>query len=83
VLPIYPARNSVQLPPAHRLDVNLIIKRKPTRKWAGEWHLGCYNVYNRAQPFRIDVGRDKQGNYRYEALGLFGIIPSVAYNFRF
>jgi hypothetical protein len=40
-------------------------------------------VYNRAQPFRIDVGRDKQGNYRYEALGLFGIIPSVAYNFRF
>jgi hypothetical protein len=83
VLPIYPARNSVQLPPAHRLDVNLIIKRKPTRKWAGEWHLGCYNVYNRAQPFRIDVGMDKQGNYRYEALGLFGLIPSVAYNFRF
>ncbi len=82
VLPIYPARNSVQLPPAHRLDVNLIIKRKPTRKWAGEWHLGCYNVYNRAQPFRIDVGMDKQGNYQYEAMGLFGVIPSVAYNFR-
>jgi len=83
VLPIYPPRNSVQLPPAHRLDVNLVLKRKPARKWAGEWHLGCYNVYNRAQPFRIDVGRDGQGNYRYEAMGLFGLIPSVAYNFRF
>jgi hypothetical protein len=50
VLPVYTARNSVQLPSSHRLDVNLIIKRKPARKWSGEWHLGAYNVYNRAQP---------------------------------
>ncbi len=83
VLPIYPSRNSIQLPASHRLDVNLIIKRRPGRKWSGEWHLGAYNVYNRAQPFRIDVGLDKGGNYRYEALGLFGFIPSIAYNFKF
>jgi hypothetical protein len=83
VLPVYTARNSVQLPSAHRLDVNLIIKRKPARKWSGEWHLGAYNVYNRTQPFRIDVAQDRNGNYQYQARGLFGFIPSVAYNFKF
>jgi hypothetical protein len=83
VLPVYTTRNSVQLPSSHRLDVNLIIRRKAARKWSGEWHLGAYNVYNRAQPFRIDVAKDKNGNYQYQALGLFGFIPSVAYNFKF
>ncbi len=83
ILPVYPSRNSVQLPASHRLDVNLVIKRKPGRKWSGEWHLGGYNVYNRAQPYRVEVGRDAGGNYRFEARGLFGFIPSVAYNFKF
>ncbi len=83
VLPIYTSRNSIKLPNSHRLDVNLIIKNKPTRRWAGEWHLGAYNAYNRSQPYRIDLRKDKNGNYQYYTQGLFGFIPSIAYNFKF
>jgi hypothetical protein len=84
ILNLYTSRNGIELPPAHRLDINFIIKRKPHRKWEGEWHIGAYNFYNRAQPYRIRVVPGNQpGTYKYQAEGLFGFIPSVAYNFKF
>jgi hypothetical protein len=84
VLNLYPARNSIELPPSHRLDINFIIRRKPGRKWEGEWHIGAYNAYNRAQPYRIRVvPGSSPGTYKYQAEGLFGFIPSIAYNFKF
>jgi hypothetical protein len=86
VLPIYSDRNAITLPPSHRLDVNIVIKTRPNRKWmkwTGEWQIGAYNVYNRAQPYKINVVSDGNGGYKYQAVGLFGFIPSVAYDFRF
>lgn len=86
VLPIYSDRNALQLPAAHRLDMNFVIKSRLDRKWmiwVGEWQIGAYNVYNRAQPYRVDVVSDGAGGFKYQARGLFGFIPSIAYNFRF
>lgn len=85
-LPIYADRNSLELPAAHRLDFNFVIKSRLDRKWliwTGEWILGAYNTYNRAQPYRVDVVAAENGGYKYQARGLFGFIPSIAYNFRF
>ena len=86
ILPIYADKNSIQLPPSHRLDINFVMKSRLNRKhmkWTGEWQVGAYNVYNRAQPYKIQVVPDGNGGYKYQAVGLFGFIPSVAYNFKF
>ncbi len=86
VLPIYSDKNAIQLPAAHRLDINFVLKSRLDRKWmrwTGEWQIGAYNVYNRAQPYKIKVVDDGNGGYKYQAVGLFGFIPSIAYNFKF
>lgn len=86
ILPIYSDKNAVQLPAAHRLDINFVMKSRLNRKWmrwTGEWQIGAYNVYNRAQPYKINVVPDGNGGYKYQAVGLFGFIPSIAYNFKF
>ena len=86
ILPIYGEKNSVVLPPSHRLDISFIFKTRENRKYfkyGGEWHLGAYNVYNRAQPQRVEIVGDGKGGYKYQAVGIFGFIPFVAYNFKF
>lgn len=87
-LPIYGERNSTILPSAHRLDVSFIFKSKEkgTRrwmKWQGEWSIGAYNFYNRAQPYRIELQSNPDGSVKYVSKGLFGFIPFIAYNFRY
>lgn len=87
-LPIYGDRNSTVLPSAHRLDISLTFKSKAVSnrrwlKWQGEWSIGAYNFYNRAQPYRIELESNPDGSVKYVSKGLFGFIPFVAYNFRF
>ncbi|HEX8545360.1 MAG TPA: TonB-dependent receptor [Cytophagaceae bacterium] len=82
VLPIYTERNGIKLSDSHRLDVNLIFKSKPDRKFAGEFHVGAYNIYNRASPYRVNVVPTGIG-YKYTQPGLFGFLPFIAYNFKF
>ena len=91
VVPIYTARNAVQMSASHRLDLNFVLNgrenrlfgAKKKRKLVGEWHFGCYNTYNYAQPYRVNIVPTESGGYKYEQPGLFGFIPSVAYNFKF
>lgn len=88
IVPIYSERNEIRMAPAHRFDVNMIIKSKPLnrkgepRKFKTEWHLGAYNIYNRAAPFRINIVAAENG-YKYQQPGLFGMIPFVAFNFEY
>ncbi len=85
VLPIYGPKNSYSFPSTSRFDINMIFKTKEKRKflkYEGEWHLGAYNLFNRAQPTRVEVVATDAG-YKYQAKGLFGFIPFVAYNFKF
>ena len=70
--------------PSHRLDINITLKPKKKGKFNGELSFGGYNIYNRAQPYRINIVPNDNGTgYKYQQPGLFGFIPSVAYNFNF
>lgn len=82
VIPVYGARNSMVLSPTHRLDINFVIKSIKERRFEGEWHIGAYNFYNRAAPYRVNIVQTSSG-YTYHQQGLFGFIPSIAYNFKF
>lgn len=85
IIPIYSKRNEYRLAMSHRLDANFVIKSKPGKhaRYSSEWHIGAYNVYNRATPFRIKLEQNEDGKYQYVQPGLFGFIPSIAYNFKF
>lgn len=82
IIPIYTERNAISLNSSHRLDVNWVIRNKKTRWFKYEWHIGGYNIYNRATPYTVRVVPDETG-YKYEQPGLFGFIPSIAINFNF
>lgn len=82
LVPIYSSKNAISLSPSHRLDINLIIENTLFGIGKGEWHLSFYNFYNMASPFR--VGIVPNGNaFAYTQNGLFGLIPSIAYNVNF
>jgi len=87
LIPIYSERNEVSMSPSHRLDINFVHlsrRKNKERKFQGEWHFGAYNVYNRATPYRIEIkALDNGVGYKYTQPGLFGFIPSIAYNFKF
>ncbi|MDR9416816.1 MAG: TonB-dependent receptor [Gracilimonas sp.] len=82
LIPIYGDRNSTQLGNTHRLDINFILKPRGNDRIGGEWHIGAYNFYNRAAPFRVDI-QNNGVTYEYVQQGLFGFIPSISYNFNF
>ncbi len=83
-IPIYTERNAVAMSPSHRWDINFILGPKKERKFRSEWHFGGYNLYNRSTPYRVEVvPRDEAVGYKYQQPGLFGFIPSIAYNFKF
>lgn len=82
LLPVYSARNAVQLANAHKLDINLMYSGKGA-KYSYTWHIGAYNVYNQTQPYRIKTELNPNGTYKYTQVGLFGFIPSIGYQFNF
>ena len=80
-IPNFESRNSSRLPSYNRLDVSAILTPDNNK---GQWVFGVYNIYNRknAASIRFQENLDTGIN---EALRLtiFGIIPSVTYNFKF
>lgn len=83
VISIYAERNSQKMSASHRLDLNFVIKSKPHKKFQTEWHFGGYNIYNRATPYQIKIEQAADGSFKYTQPGLFGFIPSIAFNFKF
>ena len=85
--PLYSSRNGYRLPDYHRLDlaVTLDDRLKPGRKFSGSWTLSIYNAYNRKNPFSIYFREKENRPGETEAVMtyLFGILPSVTYNFTF
>ena len=82
----YADRNSDRLPSYHRLDVSLNYKpnRKPDKKWKGEWVLSIYNLYSRKNAASISFGQNVEtGANEATRTAIFGIVPSVTYNFKF
>jgi len=82
----YAERNADNLPVYHRLDVGAIYKpnKKPNKKWKGEWNFGIYNLYNQKNASTITFSQNANtGKNEATRTAIFGIIPSVTYNFKF
>ncbi|WP_069660127.1 TonB-dependent receptor [Arcticibacter eurypsychrophilus] len=81
----YTERNANRMPFTSRLDISATLKGKETKKFSSSWNFGVYNALNRKNPYAIQF-RDKENDpTRTEAVqvSLFGIIPSVTWNFKF
>ncbi|WP_375560037.1 carboxypeptidase-like regulatory domain-containing protein [Bernardetia sp. OM2101] len=82
-------RNNSRLPDYHRADISLTIDGKQKKNWKGSWNFSIYNFYNRKNAFSIyfrekqDENEEGTGEYEAVKTTLFGIIPSITYNFKF
>ncbi|QDH79724.1 TonB-dependent receptor [Echinicola soli] len=78
----YESRNNFRNRDYHRLDLSFSWWK--TKKWGErKWTLAIYNVYNRRNPFFMDLGYDNNGNKKVVQYSLFPFIPSVTYGFKF
>lgn len=86
VVPFFGLRNQERLPNYHRLDVSVTLtpKKNKNRKLQSQWVFSIYNVYNRMNAASINF-RQNQDTGRNEAIrtSIFGIVPSITYNFKF
>lgn len=81
----YSDRNSNRLPAYHRIDVSaILVPGKPNKRWKGEWVFGIYNIYNRRNAASISFSQNREtGLNEATRTAIFGIVPSVTYNFKF
>ncbi|QDO93206.1 TonB-dependent receptor [Formosa sediminum] len=85
-IPVYDSRNANRLPSYNRLDVGATYtpNKKPNAKWKGEWVFSIYNLYNRKNAASISFGQNLEtGVNEATRTAIFGIVPSVTYNFKF
>lgn len=81
----YTERNGYRMPDNHRLDLNLHLSGKENKKFKSSWDFSIYNVYDRKNAYSITF-RDSEtnpGTTEAVKLSLFGIIPSITWNFNF
>lgn len=86
VIPSYESRNSSRLPSYHRLDLSVNYNPNPEseKRFKGEWVFGIYNVYNRQNAANVTFRENRMsGTNEAVRLAIFGIVPSVSYNFKF
>ncbi|MDR5589748.1 TonB-dependent receptor [Christiangramia sp. SM2212] len=85
-VPVYGERNGDRLPEYHRLDLSATLtpKKNKNRDFQSSWNFGIYNVYNRQNAYSISFRENSDTNQNEAVrLSLFGIIPSITYNFKF
>ena len=82
----YAPRNSYRLPAYHRLDLaaTLTPRNNENKKIKSEWVFGVYNAYDRRNANSITF-RDNVDTGETEAvkLSIFGIVPSISWNFKY
>ncbi|TDR25274.1 TonB-dependent receptor [Flavobacterium cheniae] len=85
-VPSYNSRNEDRLPAYHRMDVSATLtpKKYENKKFKGEWVFGIYNIYSRYNAASITFRQNAEtGANEAVKLSIFGIVPSVSYNFKF
>ena len=82
----YTERNGYRMPDYHRLDLSATYDpQKTNKRFHSSWTIGIYNAYNRKNAYTIDFREDKNNPNLTEAykIVLFGIVPSLTWNFKF
>ena len=81
----YSERNADRMPDYHRLDFSATREGKPGKKLQSSWSFGIYNLYNRKNAYSIDFRDATDDASKTQAIQttLFGIIPSITWNFKF
>ncbi len=86
VVPYFGLRNKERLPDYHRMDISAVLtpRKNKDRDWQSEWVFSIYNLYNRRNAASINF-RQNEDTGMNEAVrtSIFGIVPSVTYNFKF
>jgi len=81
---LYSGRNADRMPDYHRLDAGFTWTIKDSKKFSSDLNISVYNVYNRKNAYTITFKENEQtGQTEAERLALFGIVPSITWNFRF
>jgi hypothetical protein len=87
LIPIYSDRNAYRFQDYNRLDLSVTFssKTKPGRRFDWDLNASVYNAYNRHNTWAINFLQDNiDPNVTYaEKIYLFGIVPSVTFNFHF
>ncbi len=85
VVTYYTGQNGYRMPSYNRLDISATYHVKTKKKLESNWNFSIYNVYDRHNAYSIDFQQDPNNPAQTQAVmtWLFGIIPSVTYNFNF
>ena len=72
----------------HRMDISITLKGKEDKRFKSNWVFSVFNVYNRKNPYFIyfaSKGNVYDGSLSVKAkqVALFGILPSISWNFNF
>lgn len=81
----YTARNAYRVPAYHELDISVSFHPETIKKLKSEFLFTINNLYNRQNVFMVysrpdQFNLDQSKSYK---LYLYGIFPSIAYNFKF
>jgi outer membrane receptor for ferrienterochelin and colicin len=86
---LYGDRNNFRMPVYHRLDLGINWERRSYKNRAITWSIGAYNVYNRINPFYLEVVGSRVAlppgdfNFRLYSYGFIPIIPYFSYAAKF
>lgn len=78
----YSERNGSRMPSYHRLDVGATYTKPHKGRFESSWNFSIYNLYNRQNAYIIQF-ENHNNSSRAMRTSLFGVIPSVTYNFKF
>jgi len=85
ILNYYTERNGYRMPPYHRLDLSVTRILKKTASKESSLTFSLYNAYNRYNAYSITFRQNPANLQQTQAIQttLFGIVPSITYNFKF
>jgi hypothetical protein len=84
IVPIYGKRNTDRFEDYHRLDVALTVQLRKHKRYSHELNISAYNAYNRHNTWYIQFAEDpdNKGATKATKVYLFGVVPSITYNFK-